>query len=384
MVLGSTLAVLLLSACLSAMVIHLLRPRARRLGLIDEPDHRKQHGETVPLVGGIGIFIAYMGTAFAVGGDLVQYLAFGCAAAALVVVGILDDKLELSPRKRLLVQAGAALVFVLGAGVALRDLGDLFGKGPIELGYLVSLAFTVFCVVGLINAFNMADGVDGLAGGLGVSSAVMFAAAAGFLGLVTEQRMVLAFAGAVLGFLVFNLKYHWRPYRVFMGDAGSMFVGLALVWYAIILTQRPEGGLYPISAVWILGLPILDTVATMLRRIAAGRSPFHPDRTHLHHLLMSLGFTPATTVAIIIGSSLALGFVGLLGWRMGVSEAVLATGFLCAAFVYLAAISTAWNTAARTHLGSITTHVDPGSAAANQVHTARPGTAAPRARSSRT
>jgi len=360
-------AFLLFAFGVSVATILFLRPHADRLGLMDLPDARKQHGEAVPLIGGVGIAFAVCITGLLLEVDARAFSAFLVATLPLFLTGLRDDQLGLSTKQRFAAQVVAALIMVFGGKVFLHDLGDLFGFGTVELGWSMA-PFTVLCVVGLINAFNMADGVDGLAGSLGLVAASGFAIVAWGAGAPNELGIAVALIGALAGFLLFNFDHPRRPVRVFMGDAGSMFLGFVLVWLAISVTQRPgDRDLYPISAVWILGLPILDTISTMLRRIQIGRSPFQSDRTHLHHLLLALGFRQRGVVLIEVSIAVVLAAIGLVACRMHVPEALLTFAFLAIASAYLSLVTLGWSLAARIGTVSAIGVIDPARGPANDA-----------------
>jgi UDP-GlcNAc:undecaprenyl-phosphate GlcNAc-1-phosphate transferase len=360
----------LVAVTMTASTIVFLRRHARRFGLVDLPDARKQHGEAVPLIGGIGIAFSVCVTGLLLDVDSRAFAVFLVAALPLIVTGLLDDRLDLEPSQRFMVQAVSALILVLGGKVALTGLGDLFGFGVIQLGWM-SVPFTLFCAVGLINAFNMADGVDGLAGGLTMASAAMLAVAAAYLDAARELSIAIVLFFAVAGFMIFNLRHRWRPFRVFMGDAGSMFLGFALAWLALGLSQRAGGALYPICIVWILGLPVMDTVATMFRRARLGRSPFAPDRTHLHHLLLALGLSPTRVVLVEVAAATAMAGIGIAAWRLRVPEVLLTCSFLAIAATYWLAYAFGWQLVERgTHTG-LGALIDIQRRSANESDTAR-------------
>jgi UDP-GlcNAc:undecaprenyl-phosphate/decaprenyl-phosphate GlcNAc-1-phosphate transferase len=196
--------------------------------------------------------------------------------------------------------------------------------GQVRLGWAAAL-FTLIGVIGVINAFNMIDGLDGLAGGTGfvvtgwliVLCLSAPAANAGALGAL------LVLAAAIAGFLVYNLRHPWRVRAtVFMGDAGSTMLGFVLSWFLIHLSQGEQALMAPITAVWIMALPLLDTLTVIIRRIGAGRSPFAADRQHLHHLLLGRGFSDGRVTAILLGLTCATGGLGVLADWLGMSEAL--------------------------------------------------------------
>jgi len=172
-----------------------------------------------------------------------------------------------------------------------------------------------------MNAINMADGLDGLAGGFALAACINFGAAAMLAGHAGEFAAICIAAGATLGFLLFNARSPWRSRAaVFMGDGGSLLLGLLLGWFAVRLAMAERAALAPITAVWILALPIGDTVTLLVRRALRGRSPFRADRQHLHHILIALGLSPGQTVAVLVLLSFTLGAAALAGEARAVPE----------------------------------------------------------------
>jgi UDP-GlcNAc:undecaprenyl-phosphate/decaprenyl-phosphate GlcNAc-1-phosphate transferase len=222
----------------------------------------------------------------------------------------------------------------MGGGVIAFDLGSLFGLGDVELDAL-AVPFTSFAVVGVINAFNMADGEDGMAGGLALTAFALLAALAFLAGHQADASLLTLFAFAVLGFLLLNMR---RPGRakaeVFMGNAGSMFLGFTAAWFMVRLSQGQTQAIAPVTALWLLAVPLCDAVAVILRRLISGRSPFEPDRGHLHHHLRDKGLSPAQTVAKVLMCSLALGLVGAFAQAYGLPDWLLFNGFLACFLCY--------------------------------------------------
>jgi UDP-GlcNAc:undecaprenyl-phosphate GlcNAc-1-phosphate transferase len=262
------------------------------------------------------------------------------AISLLVITGFIDDRSGLSPRRRFVLQAIAALIMVYGADIRLDNFGNLFGFGDVTTGRWAA-PVTVFAVLGVINAINMIDGVDGLAGGVALIALLVFsafAAAGGYLDLT----LLLPLAGVIIGFMLFNLRTPWRSRAsVFMGDAGSVLLGFSLAWYAVDLAQVRQA-FTPITAIWILAIPLMDTTALMIRRVLKGRSPFEADREHLHHILQRAGFTPGQTVFIVYALALLLAGVGVAGWWLGVPEYVMFYGFMALYGLYFYAVLHAW------------------------------------------
>lgn len=296
---------------LSIVLISIFRPVAFRFGLVDAPCVRKRHEGAIPLVGGISVYLTVLLLSLifpfwnARSGNWLILLG-----GLLLLVGMADDRWDISASKRLVVEICCSLFAALYCGVQLTDLGHLLpGVG----GTLVFLAVpvTVIGMVGAINAMNMTDGVDGLAGGL----AALTLAALAVLAMPQDINVALqlsSLVAAIVGFLVFNSRFFGRTRAaIFMGDGGSIFVGFAIVWYLIQLSQGTHPVITPVSALWLFAVPLLDTVTIMIRRIARGTSPFAADREHLHHILLLAGFGVNRAVLIILAFQLLCICIGV-------------------------------------------------------------------------
>lgn len=294
-----------LSVAITALSMFALLPGAARLGLVDRPDARKQHKGEIPVIGGISFFLGLLaGALYLQLGD--RYSMSLLATAGLVVMlGALDDSRDLSVRTRLLVQSIAVGLMITGSGVWLDDLGDLFGTGPIHLGWL-GVPVTVIAVVGTINAFNMLDGIDGLAASLALVciGAIFLFDRGNVLDKGALPTLALLFV-ALLPFLFVNLG-GISGRKVFMGDAGSMLIGYVMAWSLIYLSQRGPARIDAAEALWCIALPLLETLNLMYRRARRGLSPFKPDRQHLHYLLIDRERSPKTVLLTIVGLACAL------------------------------------------------------------------------------
>ena len=323
-------------------LIWLLRPLACRIGLVDHPGGRKDHKQPTPLIGGVAVFCAFLLLLLTLDIPLGQWRSFFLASAVVFIVGLLDDFQETPPWSRFAAQIGAALIIVLWGGAVLRNLGGLFSSQDVTLG-MFALPFSIFCSVGVINATNMLDGLDGLAGGVLLIFFSILLLLAWRAGLEQDAMILLLICGALLGFLLFNFRFvSSRAAVVFLGDAGSMFLGLAVTWFLIRFTQEPVKLLRPMTAIWLFGLPIMDTVAIMTRRVLRGRSPFSPDREHFHHILLVAGFSVRGTVLIILGISLLMALLGMAGEWAAVPEFVMFYAFLGLFAVYYWGMNHAW------------------------------------------
>lgn len=326
------------AAMISAAAVLLLRPLARKGGLLDRPGGRKRHAGEVPLVGGIAVTFAVWVSAILFMREQGYYAALLVGLTVLAGVGVVDDSRGMSPLTKLGFQIFVAILMTSWGGVFLMSLGDLLGKRDILLGNW-GIPLTLFAAVAVINAMNMMDGLDGLAGGLALIIFAWFAYLAGEVQNLSAQRLCVVLCGALVGFLYFNLPHPLRGRkRVFLGDAGSLMLGFAIVWFAVELSQPKYNGgphIPPVVMLWVTGFLLIDLLAVVLRRALLRRNPLSADRTHLHHILLRLNLSPTLAVLIILASNAMLGLCGVLAWRSGMPEHVLFLGFVLTAGLHL-------------------------------------------------
>ena len=310
-----------------SFLIPLLCRPAEYLGLLDLPSERKLHGEPVPMIGGIAMFIAFCAGLLLIPDPLRPYASLIIGMGILLATGLVDDALDITPASKLIMQLLAAVLMVSWGEVQVHSFGNLLGTGEIELGEW-AIPFTVLATVFMINAINMADGTDGLAGGLSVLI-LIFLGVLGAMNGAREAFIALTFllAATTCGFLLFNLRTPWRKKAsVFMGDAGSMMLGFAIAWLAVYVSQKPGASIYPITIAWLLVLPVTDLVSSYFRRLLRGQSPFSADTEHLHHVLLRAGLSVQTIVSIMFAIQITFALVGLIGWRFGWTEAYMFLG----------------------------------------------------------
>jgi len=317
--------------------LELLRRHAGRVGLVAHPGAHRLHARPTPLVGGLGVFAGIVAGVYLLPMDPHIRLAVLSAGAVLVAAGAWDDIKEASFGARFLAQALAVSLLAYIADVSLRELGFIFDAShPMALGRW-GIALTIFAAVGVINAVNMSDGLDGLAGGLSLvtCTALLFASyASGQIAYAPFLGVVIA---ALAGFLLYNVRIPgFGAARLYLGDAGSLLVGFLLAWFLIAMSQGEARALAPVTALWIFALPLLDTVAALLRRPLQGRSPFHADRTHYHHYLRELGLSVNQTLLLTLSVAAGLAAFGLYGEFRGVPEHLMFYTFLVLFGVYTA------------------------------------------------
>jgi UDP-GlcNAc:undecaprenyl-phosphate GlcNAc-1-phosphate transferase len=270
---------------------------------------RKAHEGRVPLIGGVAMFCGFALATLTLDMGLSAYRSFFAAAAMLVVVGILDDMHELSSRAR-----------------------------------FAEIVFTVFATVGVINALNMSDGLDGLAGGLSLVALLGLGHVAGSAGLDGERNLLVMLAVVVAGFLYFNMRLPWRRRAlVFMGDAGSMFLGFAITWFFIAMSQGEERAMPPVAALWLLMIPLFDTVWLILWRFSQGRSPTSSDVGHLHHVLQMAGMSATASVWVMLGIAALGAMAGIAALEAGVAESTMFYGFLALFASYCVFMAVSWH-----------------------------------------
>lgn len=330
---------------LSGVVILMLRRPAKALGLVDRPGGRKQHRGSVPLIGGLGLLVAFCLASLLLPMALRPYAALYAGIVFLCLCGVVDDACELRSGSKLVGQLLAAVLMVGWGGVTLQSIGSLPGLGgDVGLGGW-AVPVTVLAVVGFINALNMLDGADGVAGGVTLVMLAWLTAVGVLGGAEAMPALALTLAAAVAAFLVHNMRNPWRRKAgVFLGDAGSMALGLAIAWFAVEASQLPGRAVSPAGIAWIVALPVVDTLSLMVRRVVMGRSPFVADREHLHHVFQRAGYTVAETSYALTLVAAGFGAVGVFGSLAGVPDVILALGLLGVGVAHFVFIRRAWRT----------------------------------------
>ncbi len=287
------LSTLFLAVLITIGMTPLISSLAIRNNLVDLPGVRKVHSRPIPRIGGIAMACgAFVPLLFWNYTDrfVMAYLA---GAAILVFFGLLDDFHDLPPKVKFSGQILAALIVIVGGGVQISSLGMLL-PDMMRLPAMVGVPLTLVAIVGATNAINLSDGLDGLAGGI----CLLIFSALGYLSYLEASPVIGLIALALVGVLFGFLRFNTHPATIFMGDAGSQFLGFSAATLAIALTQsRPT--LSPVLPLILLGFPILDTLTVMVTRIAQKRSPFSADKNHFHHHLLGLGLQQSESVLII-------------------------------------------------------------------------------------
>jgi UDP-GlcNAc:undecaprenyl-phosphate GlcNAc-1-phosphate transferase len=323
---------LLFSMFATLALVPILRRYAMRIHYMDKPCERKMHSVPVPRVGGIAMAVGALVPVLLWASRDQVGLAILAGAWIIVVFGIVDDVKELGYRSKFAAQLAAALVVILFGDLKIRFLGTLLPEGCLLPPWL-AVGLTALVILGVTNAVNLSDGLDGLTGGI----MLMIFICIGFLAYRGEQYVIALLAVAVMGAIFGFLRFNTYPATIFMGDAGSQLLGFLAVTMAVAITQRstPLSPLFPLI---LLGLPIFDTLMVMTERMVNGRSPFLADRNHLHHKLLRLNLFHTEAVFIIYVMQAGLVTVAYLfryqsEWALLLGYAGLGIGFMMMLFV---------------------------------------------------
>jgi UDP-GlcNAc:undecaprenyl-phosphate GlcNAc-1-phosphate transferase len=322
------------AACLISLVLTPLVKRfAFWVGAVDAPNHRKVHTRIMPRLGGLAIFLAFVGAYFIVSPAFNTFnrdAAMGLLLGGLVIVitGALDDRFQLSPKWKLFGQLIAAGI-VVAFGLRIDFLNVPFVHAWNLIAW-ISIPLTVFWIVGVTNAINLIDGLDGLSAGVsGIATATIMVVAL----MMGESGVTVVLLSAVLlGSIVGFLFYNFHPAKIFMGDSGALFLGFSLATFSIMGFKQATliSFLVPLL---ILGVPLSDTFFAILRRYVNKMPISAPDKSHLHHCLLQLGFSHRKTVLIIYGISAVFGLCAIL-----MSQASLWVAILIVAALFIVLI----------------------------------------------
>ena len=305
---------IIISIIASITINSILRNYAKKYSLlIALPNRsRKFHKRPTPQTGGLGIIVALLvsGKLYIDLNNLNGYVPdftsqLMLASIPLLGLFLIDDLRGLRPYQRLIIQAVLSLYIIFTTGVSIESLGNLFGFGELNLGFF-SIPFTVFCVVGIMNAFNMIDGINGLCSGCAMLALLLI----GFYSELIYDSMLVLIIGSMIGFLLFNLRFFGKKRGVFLGDSGSNLIGFWVAWSAIYASQNELYYVEPITMIWFVAIPFLDCIGLIFSRIKKGISWTSPGRDHIHHKLMKR-FSPEGTLLIILLVTLITGLFGI-------------------------------------------------------------------------
>ena len=307
--------------------------------LFDEPDERKVHKNVIPTLGGLGIFAGFiiatlMGVPSAISSDL-QY--FAAATTVIFFLGIKDDILVLSASKKFIGQLIAAGIIIKFGGIQISNFHGLLGI--YEIPHITGVIISIFTIIVITNSFNLIDGIDGLAGSLGLLTTLVFGTYFFYAGQLTYAVMAFALAGSIIGFLIYNFS----PAKIFMGDTGSLLLGLvnSILVIKFINTAGNPASNFPIEAAPAIGfsilmIPLFDTLRVFGLRIIQRRSPFSPDRTHIHHFLLDLGLSHrmVTITCVLVNIT----FIAMAFFMRGLGTTTVLGILLLSAFIFIGII----------------------------------------------
>ncbi|MDA9688770.1 undecaprenyl/decaprenyl-phosphate alpha-N-acetylglucosaminyl 1-phosphate transferase, partial [Gammaproteobacteria bacterium] len=306
---------IIISIIASMTVNSILRNYAKKYNiLVDLPDRsRKFHKRPTAVTGGLGILIALLisGKLYIDLNNLTGYVPeftfqLMVASIPLLILFLIDDLKGLNPILRLLIQSVLTIYMIITTGVYLESFGNLFGFGNINLGIL-NIPITIFCVVGIMNAFNMMDGINGLCSGCAMIALILI----GFYSGLIYDSMLVLIVGSMIGFILFNLGLFGKKRGVFLGDSGSNLVGFWVAWIAIYASQSQIYSVEPITMLWFVAIPFLDCIGLIFSRINKGKSLSTAGRDHIHHKLMEK-YSSKGTLYFILTVTFLTGILGIL------------------------------------------------------------------------
>ncbi len=290
----SSLYIIIFSTLTSFLITYFAIPKiiifSKRFRLADSAGERAAHEGSVPVFGGVGIFAGII-ISLLIWGDLANIQFILASLTIIFLAGIIDDLLTLTPYKKIIIQIIAILLLMYGADVRIDSMHGVLGI--YELPHIISAFFTIFVIVVIINCVNLIDGVDGLAAGIGSIAGIAF----GIIAYMMNQYNIALFSFSLTGALLAFLIYNFHPAKIFMGDTGSLLIGLVLSILAINSIRSgliidtftlPNKG--PLLAIVFLAIPLFDSLRVFVARVSKGRHPLHPGRDHIHHALLKLGF----------------------------------------------------------------------------------------------
>ncbi len=322
---------LFLSVISFLILLYLYRKLSYKLNLIDRPNYRKRHIGEIPLIGGLVIYTNILIFSFLYNIDYHLNVIL-ITSSILIILGAIDDANDIGVTFRLIAQLMCCLI-IIGSGLAINNIGNYMFLPKINIGIL-SVLFTVFCVIGLTNAFNFIDGIDGLCSSLvfvSISTILLLTFINGNYLVFQDFQYLILICISILLFIFFNLSSYSK---IFLGDSGSIFLGFLVSWLLIYTSQSEIQLIHPVLTIWCVTLIVFDIFSVVIRRIIRRINPFKPDRRHIHHIFIELGFDKTKTFLIILILSLILNLFGCsIFYTFGPAPALLT--FFILLFIYL-------------------------------------------------
>lgn len=307
----------LIAMIISWVLVPFVGKLAVKIGAVDKPNARKVHQKIMPRMGGLAIYVAFFAVVLLTVPLSKEIVGLFLGATILVAVGIWDDMKDIPAKVKLFGQIIAAVVVVC-FGIRVEFMSSLFHEHAFHLSFF-SIPVTIIWIVGITNAVNLIDGLDGLAAGTSIIAAATMAVVGFGHQQLLMATLALILAGAALGFL----RHNFHPAKIFMGDTGSMFLGYILSVLAIMGVAKSVTFISLITPILVLGIPIFDTAFAILRRTINKKPIFKPDKEHLHHCLLNMGFNHRNTVLVIYGINIFLAASGVLMSYATTSQAML-------------------------------------------------------------
>ncbi len=326
---------------ISFYLIPILIELARSKQLVDVPDDRKIHKDPVPRFGGIGIFAGFLFSLLLSASISNSFLEFQYLVAAFLIVfflGVGDDIMILSPLKKFIGQLAASFILIVKGHLLINNLHGFLGIYAIPV--FISYIFTYFTIVVIINAINLIDGVDGLAGSLSLISTLLFGTWFYLNGDLAYSLIAYTLAGSIVAFLYYN----FNPAKIFMGDAGSLMLGLINAVLVIrFINAAPTAATFTANASPAVGfglllIPLMDTLRVFCIRLYQKKSPFFPDRNHIHHLFLDKGFSSRDTTLILASLSLLFSVLSFACASFNATVLIMLQGIIFFSVVYVLSV----------------------------------------------
>jgi len=318
----STLVSFIIGLCFMPMVIDI----AKKRNFVVKPNKRTSHEGIIPNIGGINIFISFLSTVFLFSYGIISDLQFTIVGVFIIlIIGFVDDLIAIKPTWKLIGELVSAFFLIVVSDVRLSHLHGFLGINELSIGTSYLLSFFVFVVI--INALNLIDGVDGLASGLGILYCLFFAIYFNLTSNINLAISAFAMAGSLFVFFLYNVFGGKR--KIFMGDSGSLLLGYMITLYVFEFCEINAYKCVPVPlqisaapavAICVLSVPLFDTMRVMMTRLKKGVSPFHPDKNHIHHLLLKTGLKHRQVTFVLLIVSLGFIALGIIGreWKIGV------------------------------------------------------------------
>lgn len=289
----------------SILLTPLVKRLAFRIGAVDAPNYRKVHSRIMPRLGGLAIFLSFLIGLLILRPDSQYIVAIVIGATLIIITGVLDDMYEISAKAKMLGQLAAAGIIVFYGGIQIEFITLPFG-GELEFGFL-SIPVTILWIIGITNAINLIDGLDGLAAGVSTIALITLSVMA----FIMADFFVLAVAALLACSTIGFLFYNFHPAKIFMGDTGALFLGFMIAVLSLLGFKNITMVSFIIPVI-MLGVPISDTFFAIVRRVRNKQKWSDPDKSHLHHRLIDIGFSHRQTVLIIYGIAAMFGLFAII------------------------------------------------------------------------